>query len=207
MTSVWVGKTFGVNNQAPPFEAEFFGANHIATTRIHPVPGIDPECCVETGEGLWKDKIYHFKPDLPPSSGGDEIQTEYFVPSKHCCAALRALWDRRNVFSHLVQVTELRMVAADDLPMRPCRGQECVGIHFTWRREFEDVLRVLPEIENVLEDYDAKPHFGKLFAMNGQRFGELFADDLVSLRERLNNMDPTGKFRNHFMDTILFDEV
>ena len=28
---------------------------------------------------MWNDKIYHFLPDMPPSSDGDEIQSEFFV--------------------------------------------------------------------------------------------------------------------------------
>ena len=41
--------------------------------------GRSSDPCVESGFGMWNDKIYHFLPDMPPSSDGDEIQSEFFV--------------------------------------------------------------------------------------------------------------------------------
>ena len=101
MTSVWVGKKYYPNETAPPYEAEYFGAKHIATPNIHPVPGRDSDPCVVVGNGLWKDKIYHFLPDKPPSSAGDEIQTEFFVKYEDFIAAMEALYSIRDSFAHI----------------------------------------------------------------------------------------------------------
>jgi hypothetical protein len=73
MTSVWVGKKFMLNETAPAYEPEYYGAKHIAGPSVHPVPGRDSSPCATVGNGLWRDKLYHFLPDSPPSSGGDEI--------------------------------------------------------------------------------------------------------------------------------------
>lgn len=59
MNSVWVGQI----NEDKPGSSHFFGAEHIATPNIHPVPGRDSSPCVTTGLGLWREKIYHFLPD------------------------------------------------------------------------------------------------------------------------------------------------
>ena len=85
MTSVWLGQRASVDyykenkDKKPPCK-DFHGAKLV--DRIHPVPhgGNSPDACVTTGVGMWSDKIYHFLPDKPPSSGGDELQTEFFVP-------------------------------------------------------------------------------------------------------------------------------
>lgn len=108
MTSVWVGQHYAVGEKVPEVGQEFFGAKHITTPRLHPCPGQPADACVYPGPGFWKDKIYHFLPDRPPSSNGDEIQTEYFVPYDNLREALEILYTNREKFMHLVQVTEIR---------------------------------------------------------------------------------------------------
>lgn len=80
MTSVWLGKKVAMSELPQGWEKltmhdvcepTFHGAKLIE--RIHPVPGRDSSPCVTSGIGLWRNKIYHFLPDKPPSSGGDEI--------------------------------------------------------------------------------------------------------------------------------------
>lgn len=70
---MWVGKKYFKGDAVPEKEQSYFGAKHIETEKIHPVPGRDSSPCVTPGEGLWRDKIYHFLPDKPPSSAGDEL--------------------------------------------------------------------------------------------------------------------------------------
>jgi len=75
---------------------------HITTSNIHPVPGRDSSCCTTTGGGTWIDKIIHFRPDRPPSSAGDEIQTEYFIPVEKLGDAMNDLYKIKKNFEHLV---------------------------------------------------------------------------------------------------------
>ena len=77
MTSVWLGKKY--IEKVPVVSDHFFGALHIKTDRIHPNHLKDPNNCVSVGTGPWHEKIYHFLPGKTPSSGGNEIQSEYFV--------------------------------------------------------------------------------------------------------------------------------
>ena len=78
---------------------------------------------------------------------GEELQTEYLVPRQHAVAALRAINGLRDRLAPLLQISEVRTVAADDLWMSPCYRQACVGIHFTWKKDWGAVRRVLPLIE------------------------------------------------------------
>ncbi|XP_066928285.1 alditol oxidase-like [Clytia hemisphaerica] len=204
MSSVWVGKKYYEGDPLPVKEIEYFGAKHITGNRIHPVPGRDSSVNVTTGVGKWRDKIYHFLPDKPPSSAGNEIQTEFFVPYEHFINAMEALYLIKDKFQHLVQVSEFRMVLEDNLPMSPAKHQTCIGIHFTWWREHDKILSVLPLIESTLSKFNVKPHFGKLFQMSGPKFENLYGSDLDKLRALCYKHDPTGKFRNNFMEKYIF---
>jgi len=91
MTSAWVGRRYAKGHQPHPPMNELFGAQPISTERIHPVPGRDASPCVTVGNGSWKEKIYHFLPDMPPSSAGEEMHSEYFVKYRDFMPALEAL--------------------------------------------------------------------------------------------------------------------
>jgi xylitol oxidase len=129
MNSVWMGQKYTAVK--PPIPTNCYSASHIPGTQLHPVPGQDPIACVHTGYGSWTGKLNHFLPDYPPSSAGNEIQAEYFIPYRHLKAAVQALWDIRHRFSHLVQITELRAVAQDNLPMSQAKNEAAGAIHFT----------------------------------------------------------------------------
>ena len=141
MSSVWVGRRFMPGESAPAKHDTYFGATHITEEKTHPVVGRDSDPCVTVGTGLWREKIYHFLPDKPPSSGGDEIQTEFFVKYSDLLSALDAIYSIRDSFRHLLQVTEIRMVKGDNLPLSPAKGNDdYVGIHFTWKRMYKEIL-------------------------------------------------------------------
>ena len=79
MNSIWVGTKFFDDDYGPmiakPYQevcdAEYYGGTLVETT--HPVPERSSDPCVKSGVGMWSEKIYHFEPDKPPSSDGDEI--------------------------------------------------------------------------------------------------------------------------------------
>jgi xylitol oxidase len=67
-----------------------------------------------------------------------------------------------------------------------------------------DVVRtILPVIEEVLAPYDARPHWGKLFAMEADRVCPLYPkmDEFKALAGQL---DPNRKFRNDFLGAKIF---
>jgi xylitol oxidase len=180
----------------PP--ADLFGARPADGPR-HPVPGISPEHCTEQGgvPGPWYDRLPHFRLGFTPSAG-EELQTEYLLPRRHAVAALeevRALGPR---IAPLLAVSEVRTVAADDLWLSPCHGEDCVAIHFTWLPRQAEVSALLPEIERRLAPYRARPHWGKLFHAAGEY------PRLADFRALADHLDPTGAFRNPFLARHVF---
>jgi xylitol oxidase len=171
-----------------------------ATRRLHPIPGISAENCTEQLEipGPWHDRLPHFRMDFMPSAG-EELQSEYLVPREHAVAALRAINAMRDRIAPLLQISEVRTIAADDLWMSPCYRQPCAAIHFTWRKDWPAVSALLPVIEAALAPFAARPHWGKLFTMPPGQLQPLYTK-LADFRELLQSLDARGKFRNGFLD-------
>ncbi|NUU17049.1 FAD-binding protein [Cellulomonas humilata] len=178
---------------------ELFGATPADGPR-HPLPGIDPvNCTAQLGEpGPWHDRLPHFRMDFTPSNG-DELQSEFLVPRAHAVAALEAIRSLADRIAPLLQVTEVRTIAGDDLWLSTAEGGDRVGLHFTWLPRQPEVEALLPTIEAALAPFDARPHWGKLFADEGRDLARLYPrwDDFRSLVART---DPEGVFRNDFLD-------
>ena len=181
----------------------FFGATAAPGDR-HPIRGIAAENCTpQLGiAGAWCDRLPHFRKEFTPSSG-EELQSEYFVPREHAVAALRAIMTLGARISPHLLVSEVRTVAADTLWMSPCYRQDCMAIHFTWKRNWPTVRALLPDIEAALEPLGARAHWGKLFTMPSTRVQSLFKR-LPDFRDLLQTHDPQGKFRNGFIESHVF---
>ena len=182
---------------------ERFGASR-ATRALHPIADISPVNCTEQlgVPGPWHERLPHFRMDYTPSSG-EELQSEYFVPRAHAAAALRAVYGLREHVAPLLQISEVRTIAADELWMSPCYRRACVAIHFTWKKDAPAVMSVLPRVEAALEPFDARPHWGKLFTMRPGRLQSLYPK-LPGFRQLLDAHDPHGRFRNAFLDRFVF---
>jgi len=178
---------------------DFFGTTPADGPR-HPLPGIDPvNCTAQLGvPGPWHDRLPHFRMDFTPSNG-DELQSEYLVPRVHAVAALEAVRALADRIAPLLQVTEVRTIAGDDLWLSTASGGDRVGLHFTWLPRQPEVEALLPTIEAALAPFDARPHWGKLFADVDRDLARLYPrwDDFRSLAART---DPDGVFRNAFVD-------
>jgi xylitol oxidase len=168
----------------------------------HPIPGMDPvNCTAQRGvPGPWWDRLPHFRMGFTPSAG-EELQSEFHVPRRHAVGAIEAVRALAAKVQPVLQVTELRTVAADALWMSPQLGQPTVGIHFTWKREPEAVKAVLADVEAALEPFEARPHWGKLFLSSPAHLYER-RDDFVRLAGRL---DPRGAFRNAWLERFVLD--
>ena len=184
-------------------EPELFGAT-LATTQLHPIPGFSAiNCNPQLGiPGPWHERLPHFRMEFTPSSG-EELQSEYFVARRHAFAAFQTIDQLREQVGPLLQISEVRTIAADDLWMSPCYKQDTVSIHFTWIKDWDAVRKVLPLLEEALAPLNARPHWGKLFTMPPERLPALFPK-LPDFQRLLRSYDPQGKFRNAFLDTYIF---
>mgnify|MGYP001423303441 CR=1 FL=1 len=174
-----------------------------AASKLHPVPGLAADPCSEQLgiPGPWYDRMPHFRLAFTPSAG-DELQSEYFVPRSRAYEALCAIDGLKEALSPLLYTSEIRTIAADDLWMSPCYDRHSVGIHFTWKPDPAAVERALPLIEEKLEPFGARPHWGKAFAMPPEKLRPMY-EKLPEFRALLSKCDPRGKFRNDFLDRYI----
>lgn len=174
------------------------------THKLHPLETEEAKNCTEQMGivGAWHERLPHFRMDHKPSRG-EELQTEYFVPHQFAVDALNAVGTLADRIAPLLFITEVRTVAADEFWMSPCYGQDSVGIHFTWKPEWEAVKELLPYIEGCLEPFGVRAHWGKLFAINPIGCAFEYCD-FSRFRNFLERYDPTGKFRNEFLNTLVF---
>jgi xylitol oxidase len=179
-------------------EGDLFGAV-AATVDRHPIVELDPTPCTpQLGRpGLWSDRLPHFRMGYMPSSG-EEIQSEYLFPSRHAIGAIEAVRTLADGIRPILQVSEIRRVAADRLWMSMNYEEDSVAIHFTWKREPEAVQEMVAQIEDAFTPFEARPHWGKVFHADAAAIAPLYKrhSDFVRLVERL---DPRGAFRNAWL--------
>ena len=184
-------------------EPELFGPT-LAREDRHPITGISAiNCTKQMGVvGPWYERLPHFRMDFTPSSG-EELQSEYFVPRAHALAAIHAVAQLREHLAPLLQICEVRTIAADRLWLSPCYQQACVALHFTWKKNWPEVQKLLPQLEARLAPFEARPHWGKLFTLSHERLHALYKR-MPDFQSLLHAFDPQGKFRNAFLDDYIF---
>ena len=75
-----------------------------------------------------------------------------------------------------LQITEIRAVKADDIPLSPAYKKNVVGIHFTWKPDQEKINFPLILIQNTLERYKYRVHYGKMFFETQNLLSEYWPD-------------------------------
>jgi xylitol oxidase len=206
--STWTGERLHqawlkllVGDPAQPWQPEpRWMGGRLADGPRHMTPGMPPVNCTlqEGAPGPWHERLAHFRVEFTPSSG-DELQSEYFVPREAALDAWRALRALAPLVAPLVQSSEIRTVAADDLWISPAHERDSVAFHFTWVPDATAVTAALPTVEAALAPYAARPHWAKVSTVPPQEVAPLFRryDDFAALMRR---RDPQGKLRNDLMD-------
>jgi alditol oxidase len=181
---------------------ELFGATPAAET-LHMLPGGPPEAVTRQGgvPGPWHARLPHFRMEFTPSRG-EEMQSEYLLPRAHAVPAFEQMRRLAEVMAPVLQVCEIRTVAAEPLWLSGSFERDVVGLHFTWDRRPEEVYAVLPELEAALMPLGARPHWGKCFVASGDELAAVHPrlGDFRALRDRL---DPGDKFGNDTLDRLL----
>jgi xylitol oxidase len=188
----------------PPAPEELFGAA-LAPADRHPIAGLDPvNCTPQLGRpGPWMDRLPHFRMGFTPSSG-QEIQSEYHLPRERAIEAIDALRGMRPSMKQLLQVSELRAIAADALWLSPQYRRDTLAIHFTWAPDQAAVERALAEIEAVLMPLGARAHWAKLFLAPAAGFAGGY-DRLPDFSALVQQYDPGGKFDNQWLQAHVLD--
>ncbi|MEV4953885.1 D-arabinono-1,4-lactone oxidase [Paenarthrobacter nitroguajacolicus] len=181
---------------------DLFGAT-AATAAMHPLPDMSAENCTEQLDvaGKWLDRLPHFRHEFTPSNG-EELQSEFLLPLEQAPAALQAVRGLADKLTPLLFVSEIRTVAADEFWLSPFYQQQSVALHFTWKPLQAEVEAVLPELEEALRPFGARPHWGKLFTPGQYDFASLYPR-FEDFRALVQANDPSGKFRNELLDSVL----
>jgi xylitol oxidase len=176
---------------------------HPAIAPVHPVPGLPAASCTQQlgVAGPWHERLPHFRLDHTPSSG-DELQTEYLVPRNGAGAALDAVASLADRVAPVLQVSELRTVAADDLWLSPAYGRDSLAVHFTWVPDAAAVLPVVAALEQRLVPFGARPHWGKVFVTDPGSVAATYPRHGEARRLRAD-LDPDNVFGNAFVDRFL----
>ena len=190
-----------VGGFAEPRRPEWLGGR-LAEHASHPVPGMPAENCTQQlgVPGPWHERLPHFRPEFTPSNGA-EIQSEFFVPRAAAVGAFEAMRGLGARIASVVQVSEIRSIAADDLWLSPTYGRDSFALHFTWIDDRAAVTPVLAAIEDALLPLGARPHWGKLF-VSGPEAALATYERAGDFRQLLGRRDPGGKFRNEFIDRL-----
>ncbi|MFG1905898.1 D-arabinono-1,4-lactone oxidase [Kribbella sp. NPDC048928] len=183
-------------------DPEWLGAK-LADGPRHPIKVMPADYATQQGgvPGPWNERLPHFRLEFTPSNG-DELQSEYFVPRERAAEAIDVLRGLGETFAPVIQVSEVRTIAADDQWLSPSQGRDTVALHFTWIQDESAVRPVVAELEERLAPLDVRPHWGKVFAADAATLAERYpkVKDFIALATKY---DPAGKFRNPYLDTFL----
>ncbi|HEY0869096.1 MAG TPA: FAD-binding protein [Acidothermaceae bacterium] len=203
LNAVWLKHRIGSSGVQPAPQQQWFGAT-LADGPRHPVPGMAvANCTQQLGvPGPWHERLPHFRLDFTPSNG-EELQSEYFVARASARGALDALNSIKDRIAPVRQIAEIRTIAADELWLSECYGRDSLAPHFTWVKDSGAVTPVLAAIEEQLAPFGARPHWGKVFTTSPDLVRSCY-DRLPDFTALAARYDPTGKFRNDFVDRYIF---
>jgi xylitol oxidase len=182
---------------APAAPPTWLGAR-LADGPRHPIEGMPTGYATQQlgVAGPWHERLPHFRLEFTPSNG-EELQTEYLLPREQITAALRAVDAIRDTISPALQVCEIRTVAADDLWLSPAYGRPTAALHFTWVADMATAAPAVAALESALADFEARPHWGKVFGMHRERVRAMYPR-LADFETLVEQADPRGKFTNEF---------
>lgn len=201
LDQVWVKQRVDDPAAAGP-PRRWLGAQ-LADGPRHPVAGRPVGNCTEQlgVPGPWHQRLPHFRLEFTPSSGA-ELQSEFLLPRARFLPALDALRTIADRLAPVVQVSEFRTVAADELWLSPSYRRDSIAVHFTWIADAAAVAPVLAAVERLLAPLEPRPHWGKLFGADPARLRPHYPRwaDFQRLRRQY---DPAGKFGNEMIDRYL----
>ena len=130
------------------------------------------------------------------------VEMEYAVPRERirdAVQAVRDVIDRDGL--HISFPIEVRVTAADDIPLSTASGRESayVAIHRYRGEQFEGYFRA---VEREMKALDGRPHWGKMHWRTHEDLRPAYPrfDDFTAVRDEV---DPERVFANGYLDTVL----
>ncbi len=199
MTQTWLKQADPDPGQPP---ASWLGGQ-LAVADLHPVIGMPAaNCTPQLGRpGPWHERLPHFRPEFNPSAG-QELQSEFLVDREHAVEALHALEGLTAVLAPVVQVSEIRTVAADNLWLSPSYRRASAAFHFTWVPDARTVGPALASVEAALAPFEPRPHWGKLSTIRPEDVAGRYPR-MGDFRLLVAELDEQATFRNDMVNAYL----
>ena len=95
---------------------------------------------------------------------------------------------------------EVRVSAADDIPLSPAFGRDTAWIaaHVRRGRPYETYFR---GFEEIMDDYGGRPHWGKLYFQDRESLASRYPEWDLFVEAR-RELDPDGRFANPYTDRV-----
>lgn len=128
-------------------------------------------------------------------------ETEYNLPAAALPEALRslaAMIERKRIKVHFP--VECRFAAGDDIPLSPAYGRESayIAVHMYKNMDHAAYFR---EAEAIFDDFDGRPHWGKMHSKTAADFERLYPE-WTRFQELRRRLDPEGLFLNDHLRAV-----
>ena len=133
-------------------------------------------------------------------------ESEYAIPRENAAKAIDQVSRIVNASPPEYRVNfplEVRFVPGDDIPMSPASGSDSCYIG-AYVASLKWAPAYFAEFEELMRDYQGRPHWGKSFTRSGQELRDLYPAYETFNRLR-QSCDPQGLFRNSFVDRVFPD--
>lgn len=130
------------------------------------------------------------------------VEMEYELPRSDAKATLLAIRDfiQENRLRVAFPI-ELRVTAADDIPLSTGYGREnaYIACHLPTGTPFEPYFR---GVESIMDGVGGRPHWGKMHYQTAETLAPRYPEwaRFQAVRAKL---DPDGRFRNAYLDRVL----
>jgi L-gulonolactone oxidase len=129
-------------------------------------------------------------------------EMEYAIPREHGREAIEGI--RKLIDANGFNVNfpiEVRVVAPDDILLSPAHGRATcyIAVHMYQKMDYKPYFHA---VEDLMMSLRGRPHWGKLHFRTAADLRPAYPrfDDFIAVRNRL---DPTGVFRNDYLDRVL----
>jgi L-gulonolactone oxidase len=129
-------------------------------------------------------------------------EMEYSIPREAAADAITRV--REFIDASELRVSfpvEIRFLARDDIPLSMAHGGEScfIAVHMYVGMEYERYFRA---VESIMDDYNGRPHWGKLHFQTAETLASRYPDWAAFQRIR-SQLDPEGVFSNEYLDRVL----
>ena len=169
------------------------------------MPGLPGDVCTaQLGvTGSWFERLPHFQLAFTPSNG-EELQTEYLVPRDRALEVIGILRGLAPRIAPLLQVSEIRTIAADELWLSPAYQRDSVAFHFTWVRDQPAVRAPAARRSRPRSPAAGRARTGASCSPPTLPALAAVYDRLPDFRRLAETLDPAGVFRNDYLDRYVF---